>query len=109
MTKQFDDTALSQAMGAVRVELAIDREHSIRLLGIFYTEIAAGRQPPDEAMLFVAGGVGKYLEEGGDIVKDHWRITKPKSHETPQRVWQQMRLIGDERQPPKRRRKIRSK
>lgn len=107
MTKKFDDSALAEAMGAARVELVIDRDYGIRMLGIFYTEVQAGRVPPDECMQFVAGGLASYFDSGskGELARDHYKIVKPKSHETPARVWARMRLISDERQPRRRRRK----
>lgn len=105
--RKFDATELSLAMGAVRVELAIDREHRIRLIGQFAEDTLAGRIPSAEAQLFVAGCLRAWLETGeGDLARDHFQVTRPKSHDTPSRVWRRMRLILDERQAPVRRPRI---
>jgi hypothetical protein len=105
---KFDDRELRQALGLVRVELATDREHRIRLIGRFAEDTLSGRVPPAEAQLFVAGALKAWLESGdGDLAKDHFRVTKPKSHDTPSRIWRRMRgLITDERQVTPRQHKM---
>ena len=57
------------------------------MIGTFFDDVLAGRTPDRAAALFVCGAGASWLRDGGDLVKDYFRIVRPKSHETPQRVW----------------------
>jgi hypothetical protein len=79
--RPFDLTALQAAIGPT--SQALDREGRVRLLGEAAKALLAGRLPEPEARLFLAGGLSAWLEGGGDLVRDFWKVAAPRgSHRT---------------------------
>lgn len=95
---KFDDSALLKAIGP-RAPAALTREGRVRLLGEAFGALLDGRMPSREAALFLGGAGTSWLNEGGDLVRDFFKIVRPKSHETPQRVWRRISAHPDERKP----------
>src|SRR5688572_14797658 len=89
-----------------RAPRACSRAGRIELVGEAARDLAEGRLPNQEAATFLSSALLAWLERGGNMEKDYFSITRPKSHATPQRVWRQLeaerhrRLIDDERQHP---------
>ena len=54
-------------------------------------DLLAGRMPPRAQVLLIAGGIAAWLEgrSGAKLERDYWRVTKPKSRFTPQRMWRE--------------------
>lgn len=52
--------------------------------------------------LFTGGAILAWLESSGDLAKDYFKVTRPKSHMTISRLWRMLEderlgsLIGDE-------------
>ncbi len=67
-----------------------DRTDRIVLLGEFAHDLLAGRKPSLGAILFVAGAISTWLENGGSLEKDHLKVVKPKSHVTPSVIWRRL-------------------
>lgn len=79
----------------VRLPAAWNREHRVRLLGEVFLALVEGRQPSREAALFVGGGGLSWLSEGGDLLREYWQVSAPRSsHHTPSHVW---RAVGSSR------------
>ena len=58
------------------------------LIGEFVEAALAGRTASPEATLFVVGGLASWLERGGSLEKDYWRISgEAGSHRTAQWLW----------------------
>jgi trans-aconitate methyltransferase len=69
----------------------VDREGRVRMLGEFAEAALSGRQPSQAEMLFVAGAVFAWLENSGSLERHYLRVTKPKSHFTPQVIWRRIK------------------
>lgn len=64
----------------------------VKLLGEAAEALLRGEMPSDEARLFMAGGVAAWLNEGGDLVGDFWRVRGPQgSTRTAAVVWNALR------------------
>ena len=85
---QFDATALTQALGG-RAPLTSTRAGRVQLLGEVFQALLDGRLPSHEAALFVGGAGMAWLSRGGNLERDYLQVTKPKSHNTPARIWEQ--------------------
>ncbi|MGA8147279.1 MAG: hypothetical protein WB870_06855 [Gallionellaceae bacterium] len=87
--EKFSDAALV-AMLPKRYA-GLDREARIRLIGNAATALLKGELPDNEARMFLAGGLLAWLApDGGDLCRDHFRVVRPKSHQTPARIWQEI-------------------
>lgn len=92
---------LARAMGGGELPATATREGRVQLLAEAADALVAGRTPSRESALFLAAGVLSWLEHGGDLARDFWRVTRPKSHHTPQFFYRQLmarRVHRDERQ-----------
>ena len=76
------------------------REGRVSLLHEAFSALMRGELPSPEARMFLAGGGASWLREGGDLVRDYWRVAAPRgSHRRPEVVARELGgLIGDERQ-----------
>jgi hypothetical protein len=92
----FDDEALLAALGPRR-PVGLTREDRVRLIGEAAQALLEGKLPEPAARLFVAGAIAGWLREGGNLERDYFKIVRPKSHDTPQRVWQRIASHLDER------------
>lgn len=83
-----------------RLPADFSREGRVALLKEAFQALMRGELPPPEARLFLAGGGSAWLAEGGDLVRDFWRVAAPRgSHRRPEVVARELGgLIGDERQ-----------
>lgn len=93
----FDDAALLAVLGG-RAPATFDRSGRVRLLGEAAQALLAGRLPGRESALFVGGALLSWLENGGSLERDFFKVTKPKSHHTPAAIWQQINAHQDEGQ-----------
>lgn len=94
---RFDDSALVAVLGR-RAPASFDRTGRVRLLGEFAEAALSGLEPSRESVLFVAGAIRAWLTRGGSLERDFLQVVKPKSHETPAAIWQQIQAHQDERQ-----------
>ena len=63
------------------------REGRVRLLAEAATALLAGRRPSREAATFLGAGLLAWLQEGGDLLGDYWKVSGPAgSHRTAQWV-----------------------
>jgi hypothetical protein len=92
----FDDAALVRAIGPRR-PAGFTREDRVRLIGEAAQALLEGREPGKAAALFLGGALAGWLSDGGDLVKDYFKIVRPKSHDTVQRVWARIAAHQDER------------
>jgi hypothetical protein len=53
--------------------------------------------PSREVRLFLGGALQKWLQHGGSLERDHLKVVKAKSHNTPQAIWRT--LHQDEGEP----------
>lgn len=77
------------------------REGRVALLTEAFAALMRGELPSLEARMFLAGGGSTWLKEGGDLLRDYWRVTAPRgSHRRPEVVARELEegLIPDERQ-----------
>jgi len=85
--REFDDSALAAALGG-KVPATSDRARRVHLLGEFAEAALSGREPSESSLLFLAGAVSAWLQNGGDLERDYLRVTAPAgSHHTPARLW----------------------
>lgn len=64
------------------------REGRVALIGEFFLAIQEGREPSAEARIFVTSGALSWLESGGDLLRDYWKVKAPAgSHHTPTVLW----------------------
>jgi hypothetical protein len=92
---------LSDPFGRSRLPGDFSREGRVALLKDAVAALMRGEMPSPEARLFLAGGVSSWLEEGGDLIRDCWRIAAPRgSHRRPEVIARELdgSLIADERQ-----------
>lgn len=82
-----------------RVE-GLDREGRVQLLGQAFEALLAGRMPSPEACAFLGGAGSAWLENGGDLERDFFRVTKAKSKRTPSVIWQEFRDHRDDPDHP---------
>lgn len=57
------------------------------MLGEVFEALRDGRPVPRAAAAFVGGAGMAWLESGGSLERDFWKITKRRSHNTPSVVW----------------------
>lgn len=73
--------------GRSRLPADFTREHRVKLINEVFQALIDGRLPSREAALFVGGGGLSWLSQGGDLLRDYWRISAPAgSHRTPAAV-----------------------
>jgi hypothetical protein len=71
------------------------REGRVALIGEFFLAIREGREPSAEARMFVTSGALSWLESGGDLLRDYWKVKAPAgSHHTPTVLWSQASSRG---------------
>lgn len=79
----FDDQALRAAIGP-RAPAGFSREERVKLLAEVFQALVEDRAPNRAAALFVGGGGQAWLAQGGDLLRDYWKVKAPKgSHLTP--------------------------
>lgn len=89
--RDFDDSALMNAWSPGRIPAAFNRQMRVRLLGGAFSALLRGEMPTDEQRLFLAGGGLAWLEQGGDLLGDYWKVRSCRgSHLTPSAVWQSL-------------------
>lgn len=86
-----DPRELQAILGGARAPRALTREDRVRLLGECFEALRDGRTPSREAALFVAGGGLAWLEGRGDLLRECWRVVRPKSHNTAAAIWRRLR------------------
>lgn len=78
-----------------RLPQGFDRAGRVALLAEVFEALVEGRQPSREAALFVGGGGLSWLQAGGDLLGDFWKVKAPAgSHHTPARLWQECSSRG---------------
>jgi len=78
---------LNDPFGRTRLPGDFSREGRIALLDEVFRALVDGRMPSREAALLVGGGGLSWLSQGGDLLRDYWRISAPAgSHRTPAAV-----------------------
>jgi hypothetical protein len=83
------------------ITVTTEREARVKMLGEAFSALLAGRPPSRDAALFLGGAGMAWLENGGSLERDYFKVTKPKSHRTPAFIWQQMNAHQDESQEQK--------
>lgn len=101
MSQPFDPTALSKALGIGAPPASLTREGRVRLIGEVTQALLKGELPSRQARLWVGGALLEWLQRGGNLERDYFEVTKPKSHHTPSAIWRA--LHPDEGGKPKRR------
>lgn len=97
VTTVRDGRKVAETEGAAAITSALARDQLIALLGESFTALLRGELPSREACLYLGGALRGFLEDGGDLVRDHLGIIRPSSHETVQKIW--ARLSATERAP----------
>lgn len=70
----------------------LERARRVRLLAECFTALIENRLPSDEARLFTASGGLAWLQLGGAIDKDYWKVRAPNgSHHSPRYMWRLLR------------------
>ena len=77
--------------GRSQLPAALSREGRVRLIGELAEALLAGKQPDRAAALFVGGALLAWLEHGGSLERDFFKVIKPKSHRTPRAIWAGLR------------------
>jgi hypothetical protein len=86
---------LNDPFNRTRLPGDFSREGRVALLGEFFQAIREGRMPSEEARIFVANGGMSWLENGGDLLRDFWKVAAPAgSHHTPSHLWSQCSSRG---------------
>lgn len=74
--------------GRARLPHDFSREDRVRLLGEAARDLLAGESPEPAALVFLAGGLTAWLDRGGDLLRDYWKVKAPPgSHRTPSQLW----------------------
>jgi hypothetical protein len=82
---------LQKLLGGSVLPEGFSRADRVRLLGECARALLRGELPSDEARLFVAGGLSAWLEQGGSLTRDFWRVSAVAgSHHTECYVWRSM-------------------
>lgn len=77
--------ALNDPFDRSRLPADFSREGRVKLLKEAFSALLRGQMPSVEARMFLAGGGAAWLEEGGDIARDFWRVAAPRgSHRRPE-------------------------
>jgi hypothetical protein len=75
---------LNDPFNRTRLPAAFDRRDRVRLFREVVDALLEGRMPSPAARLFVASACDAYLTRGGNLARDHLRISPPRgSHRTP--------------------------
>lgn len=70
----------------------VERARRVRLLAECFMALIEGRMPSDEARLFTASGGLSWLQLGGSIDRDYWKVRAPNgSHHSPAYMWRLLR------------------
>jgi hypothetical protein len=72
------------------VSLGLEREDRVALLGQCAQALLAGKLPDAPARLFVGGALMAWLQGGGDLSRDYFRITKRASRRTATAIWREI-------------------
>jgi hypothetical protein len=68
------------------------REDRVRLLGEFAEAVMCGQAPSKEVAMFVASGLAAWLDRGGSLTRDYWRVAGPQGCTiTEAIIWKRMR------------------
>lgn len=79
---------LHDPFGRSRLPVDYSRSGRVKLLGEAFRDLLEGRMPSDEARTFLAAGGLAWLEQGGDLLKDFWKIRGAQgSTHTPSVIW----------------------
>jgi hypothetical protein len=89
-----DLKALQRTLAGASTPPGHDRIERVRLLGAAARRLLEWGTPEG---LYLGGALAAWLERGGNLERDYLRVTKPKSHITPMRLWRELRH-HDERQ-----------
>lgn len=90
---KVDATLLEAALGH-RAPEGLSREGRVRLLAEAFQALLDGKLPTRQAGVYLGGAGLAWLEQGGNLERDFLKVTKPKSHMTPARLWEQQRVQG---------------
>lgn len=85
-----------------------EREGKIRLLAEAAQALLRNELPTQEQCIFLAGGLMAWLENGGDLLRKHWRVAgRAGSHRTAPNLWQQkLRYLPSPREEARKRAEI---
>jgi hypothetical protein len=74
--------------GRTAAPAGFTREDRVRLIGAAAEALLHGRLPDPPARLFLAGAIIGWLQRGGSLEGDFFRVTAPAgSHLTPSKLW----------------------
>lgn len=77
--------------GRSQVPPGFSRADRVALLGEAVEALLAGELPSPAARLFLAGGLSSWFRDGGDLLRDFWRIKGEQgSTATAPRIWQRL-------------------
>lgn len=77
--------------GQAQIPATFTREGRIKLLADAADALLAGHQPSPESAMFVGAGLKAWLDGGGDLPRDYWKVAaKAGSHRTPASVWREL-------------------
>ena len=72
------------------------REERIRAIAEVVEALFDNRLPPRDSALFLASAVSSWLSNGGDLARDHLRVSGVQgSHATPAAIWRRMQDEAD--------------
>jgi hypothetical protein len=70
------------------------REDRIRLIGQFSESVLRGEAPSKEASMLVAAGLAAWLERGGSLTRDYWRVAGPQGCTVTESIlWRRMKAV----------------
>ncbi len=76
----------------VSLPAGFTREGRVALLAEAVEDLLAGKLPRLPARLFLAGGMASWFSDGGDLLRDYWRIKGEQgSTRTASMIWQGLR------------------
>jgi hypothetical protein len=75
---------LNDPFGRVQLPVGFTREDRIQMVGQAAEALLHGELPAAPARLFVAGALTAWLQRGGDLERDYFKVSAPAgSHRTP--------------------------
>jgi hypothetical protein len=87
-----------QALLGSRLPEGHEREQRVRWIAETALALIRNELPSHEACVFVGGALMAWLEQGGDLCREYFRVVKRASHHTPSYLYRQLEPHQDERQ-----------
>ena len=92
------DFDLQRLIAGSQLPAGHEREQRVRWIAETGQALKRGELPSLEARVFVGGALMAWLQEGGDLCREYFRVVKPKSHHTAAFIYRRLNAHQDERQ-----------